>query len=454
MRSLSAGTVRSIRTASIANLGCKVNQSEMDAVERILRARGVALVDPGEPADLAVVNTCAVTGIADQKSRHAVRRARRLNLHATTLVTGCSVQLDPAAFAGADPDARLLANDSLLGGLAELVGACAGEARGEGAGEGYGPIRIERTRAFVKVQDGCSFHCTYCIVPRARGGPRSVAAGDVVGEVAEAVAAGHREIVVTGINVGTYEGGVSLAGVVRRILAETDVERIRLSSIEPQHVTDELLDVWAASGGRCLPHFHVPLQSGDDGVLRRMGRRYTSAAYEAVLGRIRDRIPGAAIHADVIAGFPGEDEAAWGRTIDLLRRADLAGFHVFRFSARPDTPAARMVGQVDGETKKRRAAEGLALAAEARASFARRQIGRELEVLFESRLAGGWVGHAENYVPVAAAAADGSPLENVLATVRAVSVDDGDDGRVRGTIVSISPATRVRTQRYHSLAGR
>ena len=308
-----------IRRASITNLGCKVNQAEMDAAERLLRARGVELVDGHEPADLVVVNTCTVTAMADRKSRQAVRRARRNNPSARVLVTGCSVVVDPAVLAAADPAASLFDNESKDRLLAELDGLLAipdgrplptlsgvephgGRAfeldGGEGALEDEFDARpsIDRTRAFVKIQDGCSFHCTYCIIPRARGPERSVAAAAVLEEVLGALAAGHREVVLTGINAGSYsDGDLDLAGLVRRLLDETPIERVRLSSIEPQHLTDDLLEVWTGSSGRCLPHFHVPLQSGDDTILRRMGRRYDAAAYAALVTRVRRALPGAEI---------------------------------------------------------------------------------------------------------------------------------------------------------------
>ena len=493
-----------IRRAVIANLGCKVNQSEMDAVERLLRERGVELVEAHEAADLVVVNTCTVTSVADRKSRQAVRRARRESPDAQVLVTGCSVAIDPESLAAADPLARLFDNDSkgrLMAELASLLDPACGRPMptlsgveptvelagrravdravepslgrafelesGEGSVEDDFADRtdIDRTRAFIKIQDGCSFHCTYCIIPRARGPERSIPADEVVAEVRRATAAGHREVVLTGINVGAYGGGtagggagegegagagegaggegaaagLSLAGLVRRILAETEVERVRLSSIEPQHMTDELLAVWTGSGGRCLPHFHIPLQSGDDLILRRMGRRYDAAFYRGLVARVRRAIPGVAVHADVIAGFPGEDEAAWARTVTLLRELDLAGVHVFRYSARPGTPAARMVGQVDGRAKKRRSAEALALAAEARAEFAAGHLGRELRVLFEQPLPDGrWLGHAESHVLVAASAADGRSLENAIGLVRAESVDSTAADRLAGGLISIS----------------
>ncbi len=439
-----------IRTAAITNLGCKVNQSEMEAAARLLREGGVRVVDDG-PADLHLVNTCTVTATADQKSRQAVRRARRANPDAEVVVTGCSVQVSPEAFAAADPSARLVDNrakDGLLRELAALAGPAMDAPRGRVAQamptlsgvelEGVADDRasVERTRAFVKVQDGCSFFCTYCIIPAARGPERSLSPSAVLGDVRRAVDQGHREVVLTGINVGTYDGGwsergrrgaharsaLTLAGLVRLILAETPVERLRLSSIEPQHVDDELLAAWASSGGRCLPHFHLPLQSGDDGVLRRMGRRYTSAEYRTVVERVRAALPDVAVYADAIVGFPTEDAAAWGRSLQFIRELGLAGIHVFRYSERPGTPAVRMAGAVSQPDRRARAAELLALAADARARWAAGRAGSTARVLLEQRTADGrWTGHAEDGTPVAVNGPGN--LDNAIVTVALSGVD-------------------------------
>ncbi len=467
---------RRVRTAAITNLGCKVNQSEMEAAARVLRARGVRIVDDAAGADLHLVNTCTVTGVADQKSRQAVRRARRANPDAEIVVTGCSVQVAPEAFAAADPAARLVDNrskDALLAELAALAGPPGEDGRVivEGPlptlsgvdveGIADGRASVERTRAFVKVQDGCSFHCTYCIIPTARGPERSLPPDEVLSDVRRALAAGHRELVLTGINIGTYDGGwsergfrgghvraaLTLGGLVRRILAETDVERIRLSSIEPQHVDDDLLDAWTGARGRCLPHFHLPLQSGDDGVLRRMGRRYDTAFYLALVERIRAAIDGVAIHADLIAGFPSEDGAAFDRTLAFLGALDPAGLHVFRYSARPGTPAVRMTGQVDELTRKGRAATLLALAARARARFAAAQVGTPTRVLFETRLDDGrWVGHAEHHVLVAVEPPTGhADLENAIGRVDLGGVDPAVPDRLSGRLVAVDlPRRRPR----------
>jgi threonylcarbamoyladenosine tRNA methylthiotransferase MtaB len=457
----------------------------MEAAARLLRGASIPLVGPDRGADLVLVNTCTVTAIADEKSRAAVRRARRANPAAEIIVTGCSVQVGPEAFEAVDAGARLVGNEDKAAFLEELERLLRLPGLEHGSAP-HGPIdaalptlsgaeavtpssidgvadsraSVERTRAFVKVQDGCSFFCTYCIIPRARGAERSLAPDAVLADVRRALAAGHREIVLTGINIGTYDGGwsergargshvrsaMTLAGLVRLLLAETPVERIRLSSIEPQHVDDELLRTWVDGGPRALPHLHLPLQSGDDGVLRRMGRRYLAADYARVVERVRAGIPGVAIHADVIAGFPTENVAAHTRSLAFIRSLDPAGLHVFRYSARPGTPATRMDGQVDERTKRSRAADLLELAAEAKASFARRSVGTETRVLLEQRLPDGrWVGHAEDHVLVAVAPRPGDPadLENAIVTVRRIAIDPGTGDRVHGEVRSIDPAPRA-----------
>jgi threonylcarbamoyladenosine tRNA methylthiotransferase MtaB len=482
------------RSAAIVNLGCKVNQSEMEAAARLLREAAIPLVDPARAADLVLVNTCTVTATADEKSRTAVRRARRANPGARVVVTGCSVQVDPGTFAAVDPAARLVGNEdkaTFLAGLEALLPIDDTADDGSHAplhaalptlsgveavaaapldGVADGRASVERTRAFVKVQDGCSFYCTYCIIPRARGPERSLAPEVVLGDVRRALAAGHREIVLTGINIGTYDGGwserghrgshvastLTLAGLVRRILDETDVERIRLSSIEPQHVDDELLAAWIDGAPRTLPHVHLPLQSGDDGVLRRMGRRYRADEYARVVERIRDAVPGVAVHADVIAGFPTEDDAAFERSAAFIRDLDLAGLHVFRYSARPGTPATRMAGQVPERVKKQRAARLLARNAAARAAFARRSLGTVTRVLAERRLADGrWIGHAEDHVVVAATPRPGDPvdLENAVLSVRRTAIDSAVADRAIGQVLAIDPPRRALRAVLPVLAG-
>jgi threonylcarbamoyladenosine tRNA methylthiotransferase MtaB len=458
---------RPIRTAAITNLGCKVNQAEMEGAARRLRERGIAIVDGDRPADLVLVNTCTVTAEADAKSRHAVRRARRASPDAPIVVTGCSVQVGREAFAAADPDARLVDNrakDALLAELDGLLRPANGDSRRpldralptlsgvEIEGIADGRASVERTRAFVKVQDGCSFFCTYCIIPAARGPERSLPPEAVIADVRRALAAGHREIVLTGINIGTYDGGwsergfrgahvrsaLTLAGLVRQILDETAVERIRLSSIEPQHVDDELIRVWVDGAPRTMPHVHLPLQSGDDGVLRRMGRRYLSGDYAEVVRRVRAAIPGVAVHGDVIVGFPTEDGAAWERSLAFIESTGFSGIHVFRYSARPGTAATRMAGQVDERTKKARAGELLAVASTARARWAASRLGGSADVLFERQLEDGrWAGHDIDHTLVSATSS--ADLENAIGRVALEAVDAVVGDRLVGRLVSISP---------------
>ena len=459
------------RTATVTNLGCKVSFADAERAARDLAARGVRLLATGAAADLVVINTCTVTAEADRKSRQAVRRARRESPNGRIVVTGCSAHISPEAYAALDPALRLVDGRTTDGLEAELevlypaggdatwaLPTLSGVERAvlpAAAVDGVGDDRTrnERTRAFIKVQDGCSFHCTYCVIPRARGPERSLPPERVLADVRREVASGRREVVLTGINIGTYDGGasepgprgshrweaLSLASLVRRILDETPVERLRLSSIEPQHVTEDLLRAWTDAGGRCLPHFHLPLQSGDDGVLRRMGRRYDTTAYAARVAAIRDAIPGAAVHADVIVGFPAEDDEAWRSSVAFIASLELAGLHVFRYSERPGTPALRMAGQVPDAVRKARAAELLAHAAERRAAFAAGLVGRTVTVLFEQPLADGrWMGHAETGVLVAAASPDGRALDNVVGRVAVRGTDTVAD-RLTGDVVGLVP---------------
>jgi threonylcarbamoyladenosine tRNA methylthiotransferase MtaB len=440
-----------VTTAAITNLGCKVNQAEVEAIGRALRDHGVRVGGDGRAVDLHVVNTCTVTAEADAKSRAAVRRARRASPGATVVVTGCSVSVDGPTFRELDPTATIIDNrakDRLDDEIAALVGPLPTLDGAVPVGQPGDEEGTSRTRAFVKVQDGCSFYCTFCLIPRARGPERSLAPDVVLADIRRAIAAGHREIVLTGINIGTYDGGwsergfrgshrrsaLTLAGLVRRILAETSVERLRLSSIEPQHLDDELLAAWVDGAPRTLPHVHLPLQSGDDGVLRRMGRRYDTAGYADTVGRARLAIPGLAVHADVMAGFPSEDEAAHERSMDFIRSLDVAGLHVFRYSERPGTAAVRMTGAVDARVRRRRAADLARLGDEAKVAFAATTLGDGRHVLFEERDARGrWIGRSEDYI--AFAVDDDRPLANAIGTVRAERTDPAEPWRVVGRLL-------------------
>ena len=481
-----ARAARAVRTAAITNLGCKVNQSEMESAARLLRERGVRVVDgdAAAGADLVLVNTCTVTATADQKSRQAVRRARRANPDADVVVTGCSVQVGREAFAAADPDARLVDNrskDALLEEIERLVGP-AGEGGGARSGdarvaralptlsgveiEGIADERasVERTRAFVKVQDGCSFFCTYCIIPAARGPERSLSPETVLADVRRALRAGHREIVLTGINIGTYDGGWSERGLPRLAHAvRADAGRPRPADPrrDAGRAAPRLVDR-AAARRRRPPAGLVRRRAADDaarppaapvgrrrrappdGPPLRLGRLRRASSAE-----VRSAVPGVAIHGDVIVGFPTEDDAAWRRSLDFIRSIEFAGVHVFRYSARPGTPAVRMAGQVDerdpeGSRGGAPRARGGCPGAHGRA----RHVGAEASVLFESRLDDGrWVGHAADHTLVAVdGGSRAGDLENVIGRVRVESVDPVAAGARRRSARRRRPAARRRTR--------
>jgi len=315
-----------VATFSVSFLGCKVSHVDAQEIRERLLADGHAERD-GD-ADVAVVNTCCVTHEAISKSRQAASRAART--HRRVYLTGCGANLD-GAFADMPKNVTVVAGPS-----EELPGAVAGHVGAIACVQA--DARVERTRAFVKIQDGCSFSCAFCVIPLVRGGTRSRRAAAVLGEIERRVGQGHREIVLTGVNLGCFrdrEAGFTLPRLVREAGALPGVERLRLSSIEVNHLSDELVAALRETGPASR-HLHVPLQSGDDGVLRAMGRRYSSAQYLARLEPISDFN----LTADVIVGFPDEDDAAFERTLEVVERAGLSRVHVFPYSPRPGTVTA------------------------------------------------------------------------------------------------------------------
>jgi threonylcarbamoyladenosine tRNA methylthiotransferase MtaB len=330
-----------VASFSIRFLGCKVSQTDAQEVRERLLADGHLELDD---ADVAVVNTCCVTHEAVRKSRHAVSRAART--HARVYVTGCGANLSGDAFAGMPANVSVVARPSeqtpeVVAGDVGAIGCVQADAR------------LERVRAFVKVQDGCSFSCNFCVVPLVRGGSRSRRATAVLGEIRRRVDQGHREVVLTGINLGCYrdrEAGFSLARLVREAGQTTGLARLRLSSIEVNHVNDELVAALRETP-TLARHLHIPLQSGDDRVLRAMARRYTSDTYLRRLAGLEDFN----LTTDVIVGFPGEDELAFRRTLRVVRLAQITKVHVFPYSPRPGTQTAD-ADPVPPTTKKERSA--------------------------------------------------------------------------------------------------
>ena len=352
---------------SVRFLGCKVSQTDAQALrERLVRDGHTELDGRG---DVAVVNTCCVTNEALAKSRQAASRAARE--HGRVYVTGCGARLSRAAFAG------LPANVTVVRGqIEQAVETVAGDVGAIGCVQSE--PRLDRVRAFVKIQDGCSFSCAFCVIPLVRGATRSRGAGAVLAEIRRRVAQGHREIVLTGVNLGLFrDGATRLPQLLRAAAAVDGVERLRLSSIEINHVDDALVAALLETPN-VGPHLHVPLQSGDDGVLRAMARRYTVDTYLRKL----EPLAGFNLTADVIVGFPAEDDAAFERTLDTVRAAGLTKVHVFPYSPRPGTRTAD-ADTVPPEVKKERSARLRALSDEASRARWAAKVGREDEVLVD-----------------------------------------------------------------------
>lgn len=401
---------------AVVTLGCKVNQCESAGIAEEAAARGMTVVPFEEAADCYIVNTCTVTAKTDYQSRQLIRRAIRKNPAAAVFVTGCYAQRAPAEIA-AIPGVRIVAGNSEKEMLPALLAKLVAEERQ--------PVRVsdvrtdavftrlgttsfpEHTRAFLKVQDGCNSRCTYCIVPQVRGRSRSLPPAELLSTVATLADSGYREVVLAGIHLGTYGGDLTppaeLAAIIRRITGECRIERLRLSSIEPREVSDELLALMASSTAVCR-HLHIPLQSGDDGILAAMHRNYDARFFRGLVQRIIAAVPGAAVGIDVMAGFPGETETAFANTLRLVEEMPLAYLHVFPYSRRPGTAAAAMPGQIPEEEKKLRAERLRRIGTEKRRSFATRFIGTPLMVLTEGRTdktTGFRLGFSDNYIPVA-----------------------------------------------------
>jgi threonylcarbamoyladenosine tRNA methylthiotransferase MtaB len=422
---------------AIRTLGCKVNRSDSEALAESLSAIGVTLVDVDEPADAIVVNTCTVTGEADAKARKEVRRALR-GTRGPVVVMGCLAAIDADGLRTLGERVHVCVDRaSLPDEVASLVGAgessrpTTPEHSGPEARAGLRASRAFRTRALVKVQEGCDNRCAYCIIPDARGVPRSVPTADVVARVAAFHAAGVAEVVLTGVNLGRYsdESGASdLADLLDRIVA-TGVRRVRLSSIEPPDLGDRLLAAFAAAP-TVAPHLHVPLQSGSDGTLTAMGRRYTTAEYAAVLDRARAAVPGLTVTTDVIVGFPGETDADFAESLDFIDGRGFSDVHVFRYSRRAGTPAAQAPGQVPETVKAARAQSLREVAARGRDAHARAREGGGAALLVESTSDGVARGTTEDHLHILAEVPFARPGDLVPVTLRLTV-----DGVLRGYYV-------------------
>ena len=424
----------------ITTLGCKVNQYETQAMESLLQAHGHRPAAPGELADAVIVNTCAVTAESGRKSRQAIRRLRDENPGAVLAVCGCYAQLEP--------DAAEALGAAVIFGAADRAATVEAVEKAVAAGETTRQIdrpferRVfealpagavsGRTRAMLKIQDGCVNFCTYCIIPYTRGRLRSLPIGAAQAETARLRDEGYRELVLTGIEIASYgvdlPGRPGLADVVEAIAAESGEMRLRLGSLEPTVVTEDFCRRLAATGKLCR-HFHLSLQSGCDRTLKAMNRKYDTAEFFRVTELLRRYFPGCALTADLIAGFPGETEQDQADTLAFIRRVGFADIHVFPYSRRPGTPADKMPDQCTHALKARRAHELQQAADEMRREFLSANIGRTLPVLFETEENGLWLGHSDTYMPVLA------PGEGLRGQICPVWIESAGGEALKGRIV-------------------
>ncbi len=420
-------------------LGCKVNQYETQAMEQMFRDRGFTVGSFSDECDAYLINTCSVTAVADKKNRGVIRRCRREHPGAVIGVCGCYTQ--HAAEQVAQLDVDVIGGSAGREAFVEMVVQALAD--GEGRRQVDQALRRrtfevlppggleERTRAMLKVQDGCVNFCTYCIIPYTRGPVRSAPLEVAVEQSRELAARGYREIVVTGIEIASWgvdlPGKPGLAELVEAICRSVPACRIRLGSLEPRIVTEAFCARLAELPNLC-PQFHLSMQSGSDSVLARMGRKYDTARYLSSVELLRRYFPGCGVTTDMIVAFPGETEAEFGESLAFIRRCAFADMHIFPYSRRPGTPADTMPGQHSNETKERRSREAIAVAREMHLDFLRSRIGTVQQVLFEQAEGEMWVGHAPDYCRVWA---QGDDLHNRICPVRITALyQDGLQGEL------------------------
>jgi threonylcarbamoyladenosine tRNA methylthiotransferase MtaB len=413
-------------------LGCRLNEAELETWGRDFRRRGLEVTADPAAADLVVVNTCAVTGEAARKSRQLIRRVHRRNPRAKLIVSGCAATLAPDEVAALD-GVDLLIDNERKGRLVDIASrelelptmpAAAAE-------PGATPLFSRgRHRAFVKIQDGCRYRCSFCIVTLARGEERSRPEADVVTEINHLVESGVKEAVLTGVHIGGYgsDRGSDLTALIRRVLQETDLPRLRLGSVEPWDLPEDFFTLF--EDARFMPHLHLPLQSGSDTVLKRMARRCKSAEFERLAASARDAVPGLEISTDIIVGFPGETGSDWEQTLAYCERLDFSHIHIFPYSARAGTKAAGFPGQVSEAVKRERSRSLHELTGRMQVRALGRRVGQQTEILWEEQEEGPdgarrYVGYMPSYLR-AALRIDGSTpkLENRIASARIVGIDE------------------------------
>ena len=382
---------------AIDTLGCKLNQAESESLAWDFVAAGHEVVADIAEADIYILNTCSVTATADAKARQRLRNAHLRNPNAFIVAMGCYVEREPKKLLTIDGVRLAVSNmdKPQLMSLLRIPGHAGGRLSNQP--QRRSPLR---TRAFVKVQDGCDGACTYCIVPKVRPAQVSIPLPRVLTTIRQRFDSGIKEVVITGTEVGSYASdGLGLKGLLESVLADTEMPRIRVSSLQPLEITDDLLALW--SDERMCPHFHVSIQSGSDPILHLMKRRYSARQFAEAVSRLRATVPDAAITTDVIVGFPGETEELFEESLEFCAKMQFARIHVFPYSPRPGTAASAMNGTVDETTKRRRSHQMIALGKESAARFRQGCRGKNLFVLWEQRRPdGAWSGLTGNYLTV------------------------------------------------------
>ncbi len=432
-----------MKRVALHTLGCKLNYAETSMLGKQFAERGFEVVDFNEPADVYLINTCSVTERADRECRQIIRRALRRGSNPFVIVTGCYAQLEPEEVASIEGvDVVLGAKEKFQ--MFDYVGSLEKKRYPhvfvseidsvEDFGIAYSTSATDRTRAFLKVQDGCDYNCSFCTIPLARGASRSQSIEACVQQARALVTQGYKEVVLTGVNVGDYgkKNGSSLLALLRQLMLVDGLERVRISSIEPNLLSDEILELVAREKSLCK-HFHIPLQSGSDEILRLMRRRYTAQQYRELIHRIRTRIPDCGIGVDVIVGFPGETERHFNETHLFLAELPVSYLHVFTYSERPNTPAAEFASPVEPKVRFKRSEELRILSQKKKQAFYRSMMGRRVDVLMEGEVENGMrLGFTDNYIRVALPADETSANEVVEAELTEI-VGERCIGRVLDT---------------------
>ena len=399
-----------MKTVAFYTLGCKVNQYETNAIAQIFIKNGYKKIEFNEKADVYVINTCSVTNMADKKSRQIIRQAKTHNNNAIVVATGCYAQVNKEELENID-EIDIIIGNSDKSKILEIVEQYqekynqVKKIEEEKEFKDYGTVTYtEKTRAVIKVQDGCNNFCSYCIIPYARGRVRSRKPESVIKEISEIVKTGIKEVVITGIHVASYgkdfENGIGLIDLLEQINEIEGLSRIRLGSLEPNLITEDFVERLVKVDKIC-DHFHLSLQSGCDETLKRMNRKYTTNEFRKGVNLLRQKFPSVALTTDIIVGFPGETETEFNQTYKFLEEIKFSKMHVFKYSPRKGTVAAKMKEQINPKIKEERSNKLIELSDKNEIEFLDKYIGKELEILFESKNQDGYTeGHTTNYISV------------------------------------------------------